>query len=172
MDLRCSYCRNAVTVPTGLRRYFDMPVRCCHCRRIFMVSRQGPTDDAVPAHAPPHPLDRSVSARRNHHLISCHACGASLRLAGKRGDGMTMDLLCLYCMAEFRHHERAAAISPDAVILTLIVLIAAGSGVLWGQHEGYIELRNMAGTGWLEGLRQLIMDIANQLRTAAMARLV
>lgn len=75
-------------------------------------------------------------------------------------------------MAEFRHHERAAAISPDAVILTLIVLIAAGSGVLWGQNEGYIELRNMAGTGWLEGLRQLIMDIANQLRTAAMARLV
>ena len=37
MYLRCVNCQHVVSVPDGFGRYFDMPVRCHACRRVFTV---------------------------------------------------------------------------------------------------------------------------------------
>ena len=56
--------------------------------------------------------------------------------------------------------------------------------MLWGHHEGYIELGNLIDGAsvvdsfrlindeWLAGLRQMLTELFTQLRTAARARLV
>ena len=191
MHLECPHCQNALTVPDSLRRYYDMPVRCHQCRHVFTIQKQSPHDDWGPAHDVRRPLDRSVSARHSHHMIVCQGCGADLRVPGqergqeqgKRQDG-PLRLACPYCLASFSHYRAGNAARLDRVMIGLVVVIAAGCVVLWGHHEGYIELWNLVvgawfgdavrfiNDTWLAGLRQVLADLFAQLRTAAMARLV
>jgi len=169
MQLTCPHCQDALTVPDRLRRYYDMPVRCHHCRHVFAVPRQRPRDDFGPAHDARRPLDRSVSARQVHHIISCHGCGADLRVPGRRQDGQRrtdgpVRLSCPYCHAGFPHHGAGDTARLDGLIIILCAGIAAGGAVLWGHHEGYIELRNLAGSTWLADLRQMLTNIVSRLR--------
>jgi predicted Zn finger-like uncharacterized protein len=169
MQLTCPHCQNALSVPDRLRRYYDMPVRCHHCSHVFTVQRQGPRDDFGPAHEIRRPLDRSVSARQVHHFIICHVCGAELRVPGRARNGRIspatpLRLSCPYCAAGFPYHETGDAAHLDWMIMILCAGIAIGGAVLWGHHEGYIELRNLASHGWLAGLRQTLAESVGHLR--------
>jgi predicted Zn finger-like uncharacterized protein len=187
MQLECPQCQNALTVPDSLRRYYDIPVRCHHCRHVFTIQKQSPRDDRGPAHDVRRPLDRSVSARHSHHMIVCQGCGGDLRVPGqeqRQEQGGPLRLACAYCLASFPYTGAGTAVCLDRVMIGLLVGIAAGCVVLWGHHEGYIELRNLLDGAWfgdavrfindkwLAGLRQMLADLFAQLRTAAMARLV
>ncbi len=169
MQLTSPHCQNALSVPDRLRRYYDMPVRCHRCRRVFTVQRQGPRDDFGPAHDIRRPFDRSVSARQSHHLIVCHVCNAELRVPGRARDGLMspdtpLRLSCPCCAAGFPYHGTGDTARLDRLIMILCAGIVTGSAVLWGQHEGYIELRNLAGHGWLAGPRQILTESIGHLR--------
>ena len=177
MQLECPHCQNALAVADSLRRYYDMPVRCHQCRHVFTLTRQTPRDDSGLAHDPRQPLDRSVSARRSHHMIVCQGCGAGLRVPGQRLDAV-LTITCPHCLASFVHHQTGRVARSDWLIIGLLVGIAAGCAVLWAHFEGYIELRNLGEgelpdyTIWLQWFRQMLADLVGQLKTAAMARLV
>ena len=93
-------------------------------------------------------------------------------------------LACPGCLAGFHRGGADNAARLDRVIIVLLVGISAGCTVLWGNHEGYIELGNLVDGAsvvdgvrlvndeWLAGVRQILTDLFTQLRTAAMARLV
>ena len=177
MYLECPHCQAALRVPDSLRRHYGMPVRCYRCRHVFTVARQSLRDAIRPTHGPRHPLDRSVSTRQSHHLTRCHGCGAALRVPGqgqqeRRRTSWPMTLTCPHCLAVFQHHGRGDAAHLDRLIIGLVAGITVGCLVLWGQGEGYIELRNLDDTSWISGLRRMLADLVHQLRTAAMARLV
>ena len=144
MHLRCVNCRQPVALPDGFDRYFDMPVRCHACRRVFTVPPQRPGDNATSDGQPERPLDRSVSARRHHHAIRCEACAVTLGLPGSRTPEMAVDLVCPACGAGFRHRRRRGgrhSLIPIAGIMMLVLGL-----ILLAQAKGYIELRNLAST--------------------------
>lgn len=181
MQLECPNCRGGLVVPDRLRRYYDMPVRCQACRHVFTVKRRTPHDAAGGAlQDAGQSLDRSVSARQDHHRVACHHCGAGLRVPGQNGpgpdgprpDGEPLTLTCPYCHAIFCHHDIVNTAWLDRLIIGLGAAIIAGGGILWGQYEGFIELRNLGDGTWLATLRQMFANLIIQLKTAAMARLV
>ena len=177
MCLECPHCQAALRLPDSLRRYYDIPVRCHRCRHVFTVARQRPRDNAGPAHDPRQSFDRSVSARQSHHMTRCHGCRAALRVPGQRQPGARhpsgrLTLTCPHCLAGFQHHGPGDTARLDRLMIGLVAGIAVGCLVLWGHHEGYIELRNLDHASWISELRRMLADLVYQLRTAAMARLV
>ena len=177
MHLECPQCEAALRVPDSLRRYYDMPVRCYRCRHVFTVARHSPRDNTGPAHDAGQSFDRSVSARQNHHMTRCHDCGAALRVPGRqeqaaRRKSGPLSVTCPPCLAVFQHHGPGTAAHLDRLMIGLVAGLAVGCLVLWGHHEGYIELRNLDNASWISGLRRMLADLVYQLRTAAMARLV
>ena len=175
MQLECPNCRGGLVVPDRLRRYYDMPVRCQACRHVFTVKRRTPHDAAGTLQDAGQPLDRSISARQNHHRVVCHHCGASLRVPGRDGhrpDAEPLPLTCPYCLATFCHHDIGNTTWLDRLIIGLGAAIIVGGGILWGQYEGFIELRNLGDGTWLAALHQMFANLIIQLKTAAMARLV
>jgi predicted Zn finger-like uncharacterized protein len=169
MQLTCPHCQKTLTVPDSLRRYYDMPVRCHHCRHVFTVQRLGPRDDFRPAHEIRHPLDRSVSARQSHHFIVCHVCNAELRVPGRLRNrrispATPLRLSCPCCSVSFPYHGTGDAARPDWPIIILGTGIAIGGVVLWGHHQGYIALHNIAGHGWLTALQQRLAESIGHLQ--------
>lgn len=168
MHLECPHCRAKLRVPDSLRRYYDMPVRCRRCRHVFTVRRHAPHDDSGPAHDHQQPLDRSVSARQSHHPTRCHRCGASLLVPGQRTGrhltGGPLDLTCPYCQAGFSHDPSCDAALPDRLIIGLIAAILTGCAVLWGQHKGYIQLRNLGDSGLIFELQRMLGALAARLQ--------
>ena len=144
MHLRCVNCQHVVSVPDGFGRYFHMPVRCHACRRVFTVPPRRPIGGATPTSPPGRRLDRSLSARRNHHLIRCPACAAALRLAGQSLPLVPVRLVCPHCGSGFRHRPHRHADGLDVVMLFVGGAVLALGLVLLAQVGGYIELRNLA----------------------------
>lgn len=168
MYLDCPHCHAALAVPNSVRRYYDMPVRCYRCRHSFTVQRQTPHDDMEPAHDYRWPLDRSVSARQSHHLTLCHDCGAALGVPGYRQTGLhrtatPLSVACPYCLASFDYHWSGNATHLDWLIIGLLAGVATGCLVLWGHHEGYIELRNLGAATWLSEVRVMLARFTNHL---------
>ncbi len=144
MHLRCVYCHLVVSVPERFGRYFDMPVRCHACRRVFTVPPQRPTGGTAPFSPPRRQLDRSLSARRNHHLIRCPACAAALRLAGQSLPLVPVRLVCPHCGAGFRHRPHRHADRLDMVMWFVGGAVLALGLVLLAQVGGYVGLLNLA----------------------------
>ena len=159
MYLRRTHCHHTVTIPERLTRYFDLPVRCHACRRVFTVPPQRPRDDVVPAGVPRRQLDRSVSARRHHHPIRCPACAARLHLAGRSAPVVTVNLTCPQCGAGFPHSPRRHGDGLNILIGVVGGAVLALALVLLAHLTGYIDLRNLANAppparlaGWLAAL--------------------
>ena len=146
MHLRCVNCRQTIAVPDGLGRYFDMPVRCHACRRVFTVPPQRPAGRDTLSSLPQHPLDRSVSAQRHHHPIRCPACAAALRLAGRARPTDPVRLVCPLCGVGFRHRPGRRVDRLDILVWIVAGAVLALALVLLAHAEGYIELRNLAAT--------------------------
>ena len=150
MHLRCVYCHQTVVIPDWIGRYFDMPVLCRACQRVFSVPAQRPADRDSLSGPPRHRLDRSVSAQRHHHAIRCPTCAATLRLPGRSRPARPISLVCPVCGTGFRHRQRAdwlAAmiwITGGAVLTLGLVLLA--------HIKGYIVLGNLARAPVLSGL--------------------
>ena len=171
MHLRCVNCQQTVVIPDWIGRYFDMPVLCHACRRVFTVPAQRPIGGATPTGPPRRRLDRSLSARRNHHLIRCPACAAALRLAGQSLPLVPVRLVCPHCGSGFRHRPHRHADRLDVVMWIVGGAVLALGLVLLAHIKGYIELRNLARAPALARLDAFLARRA-QVRTAAMARLV
>lgn len=156
MHLRCTHCHHAVTVPAGLARYSDLPVRCHVCRRVFTVPPQRLRDNVGP---PARQLDRSVSARRHHHPIRCPACAATLRLPGRSAPAVAVNLSCPQCGAGFRHLPHRRGDGLDILIGIVGGAVLALGLVLLAHVTGYIELRNLATAPHLARIATLLADI-------------
>ena len=96
MQLTCPSYQSACILPTAFSRFFNMPIRCQAYTNHFDVLRSPPSlgltaaDDPLPAdnhasgnHIGRSSFDQSISARRNHHNITCAHCRKFLLLAGK-----------------------------------------------------------------------------------------
>ena len=73
-------------------------------------------------------------------------------------------LSCPYCSVSFPYHGTGDAAHPDWLIIFLCAGIAIGGVVLWGHHEGYIALHNLARHGWLAGLQQMLAESIGHLQ--------
>jgi len=154
MHLRCVNCRQSVAIPGGFDRYFDMPVRCHACRRVFTVPPQRPGDNAAPDGLPDRPLDRSVSARRHHHAIRCGACAVPLCLPGNRPPEVAVDLVCPACGVGFRHRRRSRRLHSLIAVAASMALVLGL--ILLAQAKGYVELRNLASTPALVWIGEML----------------
>ena len=157
IHLRCVNCHQPVALPDGFDRYFDMPVRCHACRRVFTVPPQRPGDNAASDGQPERPLDRSVSARRHHHAIRCEACAVTLGLPGNSTPEMAVGLVCPACGAGFRHRRRRGgchSLIPIAGSMMLVLGL-----VLLAQAKGCVELRNLASTPALVWVGEILLRL-------------
>ena len=171
MQLCCPRCRSPVEVPHQLSRFFNMPVACHLCRRVFAVPPQGPLHDSpvpnspapnnsVPNNSVPNSLlralDRSSSAERCSHERTCPACLRTIRIPGLDPAIGPLDLSCPYCQANFRL-EAGGGIQPRIIAVALGLGIVIGLAVLWLDHEGMIALRQLQ-------LAEPLREWARQLR--------
>ena len=166
MQLCCPRCRSPVEVPHQLSRFFNMPVACHLCRRVFAVPPQGPLHDSpvpnspVPNNSVPNSLmralDRSISAERCSHERTCPACLRTIRIPGLDPAIGPLDLSCPYCQANFRL-EAGGGIQPRIIAVALGLGIVIGLAVLWLDHEGMIALRQLQ-------LAEPLREWARQLR--------
>ena len=159
MHLRCTHCHHAVTIPTGLARYLDLPVRCHACRRVFTVPPHRPRDNAGFVGPSERLLDRSVSARRHHHPIRCPACAAMLRLPGRSAPAVAVNLSCPQCGTGFRHRPHRRGDGLDILIGIVGGAVLALGLVLLAHVTGYIELRNLATAPQLARIAALLETI-------------
>ena len=150
MHLRCANCRQTLTIPDSIGRYFDMPVRCHACRRVFSVPAQRPADRDSPSEPPQYRLDRSVSAQRHHHAIRCPTCAATLRLPGRSRPARPVSLVCPVCGTGFRHRQRTDRLAA-LIWITGGAVLTLGL-VLLAHIKGYIVLGNLARAPALSGL--------------------
>jgi len=166
MQLCCPRCQSPVEVPHQLSRFFNMPVACHLCRRVFAVPPQGPLHDSpvpnspVPNNSVPNSLlralDRSISAERCSHERTCPACLRTIRIPGLDPAIGPLDLSCPYCQANFRL-EAGGGIQPRIIAVALGLGIVIGLAVLWLDHEGMIALRQLQ-------LAEPLREWARQLR--------
>lgn len=161
MQLCCPRCRSPVEVPHQLSRFFNMPVACHLCRRVFAVPPQGPLHDSpAPNNSVPNSLlralDRSISAERCSHERTCPACLRTIRIPGLDPAIGPLDLSCPYCQANFRL-EAGGGIQPRIIAVALGLGIVIGLAVLWLDHEGMIALRQLQ-------LAEPLREWARQLR--------
>ena len=103
---------------------------------MFVVPPQSPLYDSV------RPLDRSVFAARCFYECICRACRRKVRIPGLERPADGPVLRCSHCDAELGTSE-ARGIGTTPVILTLVIGIIAGCGVLWLDNAGLIALRNL-----------------------------
>ena len=193
----CPSCQSSIVLTAAFTRFCDMPVRCAVCRHAFDMPRRAcGMRGAGGKEASTVPFAGTVSAQRNHHPIRCGHCRHTLLLAGKDPPVHSIWLTCPLCNRSFRHNSRHWLSWQHSVALASGTLIFAGVLVL--DHNRLIALEHM--TGWpslaetsahtLEELQdravrafEMVKDLAlrmrdtlqdklDQVRTAAMARLV
>ena len=156
MPLRCPRCRSLVEVPNQLNRFFNMPVACHICRRIFAAPPQSPLHDSAVPQRLVGPLDRSISAERCSHERACPSCRRPVRLPGLDRSIGPLDLSCPYSRARFRL-EASGGISPRVIAAALGLGLVFGLAVLWLDHQGIIALRQLR-------LTQTVLDWARDMR--------
>lgn len=175
MPLRCPRCRSLVEIPNQLTRYFDMPVACHMCRRVFAVQPLNPVQESGVPQTLVQQMGRSISAERCSHERACPSCHRRVRIPGLHPTVGPLDLSCPYCRARFQLHA-AGGISPFCLMVALGLGIILGLVVLWIDHQGLIALHQLPLTevmrDWAQQLRDWAADWLDQLSTAAMARLV
>ena len=167
MQLICPSCQSPCLLPAAFSRFFDMPMRCQSCTHHFDVPRVravGLTlpepDDHFPAshttsgHHPSghHPsehhiggsaFDRSVSARRNHHSITCTHCRRSLLLAGKDRPPHPVRLTCPACLHSFTHGPVHRLIWRDAALTAVFAVAIFALSVFALGHYQLISLPSL-----------------------------
>ena len=173
MQLICPSCQSPCLLPAAFSRFFDMPMRCQSCTHHFDVPRVravGLTlpepDDHFPAshttsgHHPSghHPsehhiggsaFDRSVSARRNHHSITCTHCRRSLLLAGKGRPPHPVRLTCPACLHSFTHGPVHRLIWRDAALTAVFAVVIFALSVFALDHYQLISLAQLEAWQWL-----------------------
>ena len=162
MQLCCPRCRSLVEVPDKLSRFFNMPVACHLCGRVFAVPPQSPLDDGHMPHSRLRPLDRSISAERCSHERSCPSCQRPVRIPGLDPAIGPLDLSFPYCEAEFRL-QAGGGIGLYAISVTFGLGIVLGLVILWLDHEGIIALHRLQ-------LTEMLLEWARQLRQWAGTR--
>ena len=199
MHIICPSCQSSIVLTAAFTRFCHMPVRCTVCMHAFDMPRRayglrgagGKQESTVP-------FAGTVSAQRNHHPIRCSHCRHTLLLAGKDPPVQSIWLSCPFCNRSFRHNSAhwlgwryGVALASGATI----VVIAA---ILVLDHNRLIALDHITGWPWLaessvrmlealqDGtisafdmvkdlalrMRDTLHDTLDQVRTAAMARLV
>ena len=175
MPLRCPRCRSLVELPDQLNRYFDMPAACHMCQRVFAVPPQTPFHDSGVPYSLVRQMDRSISAQRCSHERACPSCRRRVRIPGLDPAIGPLDLSCPYCRARF-HLQATGGINPCLIATALGLGIVFGLGLLWLDHQNLVALHQLPLSEMLlEQVRQLrtwAAELYDQVRTAAMARLV
>ena len=85
-------------------------------------------------------FDRSVSARRNHHSITCTHCRRSLLLAGKDRPPHPVRLTCPACLHCFTHDPVHRLIWRDAALTAVFAVVVFALSVFALNHYQLISL--------------------------------
>ena len=162
MQLTCPSCQSACILPVAFSRFFDMPIRCQACTNHFDVPRSPPslglmaTVDPLPAdnHIPGNNIgrssfDQSISARRNHHSITCAHCHKFLLLAGKDRPPHPVQLTCPACQQSFTHNPAHRLTWRGAALTVLFAAVIFALSVLALDHYQLISLAQLEAWQWL-----------------------
>jgi hypothetical protein len=168
VQLICPSCQSPCLLLAAFSRFFDMPMRCQSWTYHFDVPRvcaMGLTlpeaDDHFPAghttsehHPSAHHIggsafDRSVSARRNHHSITCTHCRRSLLLAGKDRPPHPVRLTCPACLHCFTHDPVHRLIWRDAALTAVFAVVIFALSVFALDHYQLISLAQLEAWQWL-----------------------
>lgn len=94
-------------------------------------------------------FDRSVSARRNHHSITCTHCRRSLLLAGKGRPPHPVRLTCPACLHSFTHGPVHRLIWRDAALTAVFAVVIFALSVFALDHYQLISLAQLEAWQWL-----------------------
>ena len=172
MQLTCPLCQSTCILLAVFSRFFDMPIRCQACTNHFDVPRSPPSlgltaaVDPLPAdnhasgnHIGRPSFDQSISARRNHHSITCTHCRRSLLLAGKDRPLHPVRLTCPACLHSFTHGPVHRLIWRDAALTAVFAVVIFALSVFALDHYQLISLAQLEAWQWLA-------DIAARIATA------
>lgn len=162
MQLTCPSCQSACILPAAFSRFFDMPIRCQACTNHFDVPRSPPSlgltaaVDPLPAdnhasgnHIGRSSFDQSISARRNHHSITCAHCRKFLLLAGKDRPPHPVQLTCPACQQSFTHNPAHQLTWRGAALTVLFAAVIFALSVLALDHYQLISLAQLEAWQWL-----------------------
>ena len=134
---------------SGLHR----PFRCAAQPSLFGTDGSGsplPADNhASGNHIGRSSFDQSVSARRNHHSITCAHCRKFLLLAGKDRPPHPVQLTCPACQQSFTHNPAHQLTWRGAALTVLFVAVVFALSVLTLDHYQLISLAQLEAWQWL-----------------------
>ena len=137
--------------------HFDVPRVCAMGLTLPEADDHFPAGHTTSGHHPSgnHPsehhiggsaFDRSVSARRNHHSITCTHCRRSLLLAGKDHPPHPVRLTCPAGLHSFPVHR---LIWRDAALTAVFAVVVFALSVFALDHYQLISLAQLEAWQWL-----------------------